>query len=216
MKKILFFCSMLLGLNLLLTSCGNETNETTDNTENGDTTETALREVDENQETMEADKADVPIVAEFVDVDEGVKTHVEEVLEDYIKLKENLVEGNTMDAKGNAADLQAKLEGLRLMTLPPKQKQAFVNYDNMITEHTAQIAALDDIEEQRVQFSKISEGIYSLAQNFGADSRTLYYQYCPMAFNNKGAYWVSETKEIRNPFFGEKMMTCGSTHHQIN
>ena len=43
----------------------------------------------------------------------------------------------------------------------------------------------------------------------------LYRQYCPMAFDNKGAHWLSETEAIRNPYFGEKMLSCGQTKETL-
>jgi hypothetical protein len=44
---------------------------------------------------------------------------------------------------------------------------------------------------------------------------TIYKQYCPMAFSNTGAYWLSESKEIRNPYFGDKMLKCGRIVSEI-
>jgi hypothetical protein len=37
-----------------------------------------------------------------------------------------------------------------------------------------------------------------------------------MAFNNTGGYWLSNSKEIRNPFFGDKMLKCGRIEKEIN
>ena len=50
---------------------------------------------------------------------------------------------------------------------------------------------------------------------FGLANKTAYYQFCPMANNDKGAYWFSETEEIRNPYFGDTMMGCGETKETI-
>jgi len=30
-----------------------------------------------------------------------------------------------------------------------------------------------------------------------------------MADNNKGAAWISAQKDIRNPYYGDAMLTCG-------
>jgi hypothetical protein len=46
--------------------------------------------------------------------------------------------------------------------------------------------------------------------------KTLYKDFCPMANNNKGAYWLSEVKDIKNPYFGSKMLKCGNVREQIN
>jgi Cu(I)/Ag(I) efflux system membrane fusion protein len=50
---------------------------------------------------------------------------------------------------------------------------------------------------------------------FGLKDKTTYYQYCPMANRDKGAYWFSETDEIRNPYFGEDMLGCGETRETL-
>jgi hypothetical protein len=44
---------------------------------------------------------------------------------------------------------------------------------------------------------------------FGTKQK-LYQDYCPMYNDGKGAIWISETKEIKNPFYGSQMLTCGS------
>ena len=65
-----------------------------------------------------------------------------------------------------------------------------------------------DIEEQRkffYEFSKEVEPLISASLSGG----NIYKHYCPMAFNNEGAFWLADVKEIRNPYFGEKMLTCG-------
>jgi len=56
-----------------------------------------------------------------------------------------------------------------------------------------------------------------MLQTFGNSGNTpRYYQYCPMAFDNKGAYWISNETEIRNPYFGEKMLKCGENKDTLN
>ncbi len=68
---------------------------------------------------------------------------------------------------------------------------------------------------QRENLELLSEATFSLTKAFGANEETLYYQHCPMANNNQGAYWLSSNKEIRNPYFGEKMLNCGSTEEVL-
>lgn len=50
---------------------------------------------------------------------------------------------------------------------------------------------------------------------FGYGNQKLYVDYCPMANNNKGAYWLSQTKEIKNPYLGKKMPKCGELKKEI-
>jgi hypothetical protein len=60
-----------------------------------------------------------------------------------------------------------------------------------------------------------SSSLFSLVKAFGATNQTAYYQRCPMANDNKGAYWISQEKEIRNPYYGEKMLKCGENKETL-
>ncbi len=70
------------------------------------------------------------------------------------------------------------------------------------------IAYTFEIAEQRDHFKHLSAHMISSIQLFGIDQK-VYSNYCPMADSNKGAYWLSLEKEIRNPYYGEAMLTCG-------
>ena len=71
------------------------------------------------------------------------------------------------------------------------------------------------ITEQRIAFADINIQLEPLFKE-NISSGTLYKQFCPMALNNEGAYWLSEVKEIRNPYFGEQMLKCGTVVETIN
>jgi hypothetical protein len=55
----------------------------------------------------------------------------------------------------------------------------------------------------------------ALVKKSGVSNGELYVEYCPMAFDDKGASWLSSSKEIRNPYFGDKMLTCGEVKETI-
>jgi Cu(I)/Ag(I) efflux system membrane fusion protein len=65
------------------------------------------------------------------------------------------------------------------------------------------------VEEQRKQFDFFSQALIKTIKVFGIPDDTLYVQHCPMAFDNKGADWISKEEAIQNPYFGDKMMRCG-------
>jgi hypothetical protein len=60
----------------------------------------------------------------------------------------------------------------------------------------------------------LSEAAYDLVKNFGG-GRVLYHDHCPMARNNQGALWISELKEVKNPYFGAEMLECGRVEEVI-
>ena len=67
------------------------------------------------------------------------------------------------------------------------------------------------LDHQREHFETLSLDINDLVTLLGTD-KTLYQDYCPM----KKVSWLSEIKDIKNPFYGSKMVTCGSVKKQIN
>ena len=72
-----------------------------------------------------------------------------------------------------------------------------------------------DIEAQRKEYSNLSNEFITQVKKSGLSSGELYVDYCPMALNDEGAYWLSHVKEIRNPYFGDEMLECGSVKETI-
>jgi len=79
----------------------------------------------------------------------------------------------------------------------------------------SKIASAADIEAQRTLFSDLSNDFIARIKSSGLTSGEVYVEYCPMALHDKGASWLSNSKEIRNPYFGESMLNCGSVKETI-
>jgi hypothetical protein len=73
-----------------------------------------------------------------------------------------------------------------------------------------------NIEAKRKSFQMISENMYTLLQTVRYDQAVVYHEFCPMAFNDEGAFWLSESADIKNPYFGKKMLTCGEVKDSID
>ena len=87
-------------------------------------------------------------------------------------------------------------------------------YHKQLATLTVSLKAISesgDIEETRADLSAISESIYALVKAYQPNTAELYYQFCPMAKNGEGANWLSETKEVVNPYMGQRMLKCGTT-----
>ena len=76
------------------------------------------------------------------------------------------------------------------------------------------ISGSTDISKQRGHFKHLSAHMISSVQLFGINQK-VYSEFCPMADNNKGAYWISLEEEIRNPYYGEAMLTCGEVRDTL-
>jgi len=77
------------------------------------------------------------------------------------------------------------------------------------------IRLAEDVEKQRVAYTQFEDALYQSIKAFAVTEKPIYRQYCPMAQNSKGAYWLSDKKLIRNSYFGEQMLTCGETKETI-
>ena len=77
------------------------------------------------------------------------------------------------------------------------------------------IEGSNDVEAQRTAFEDVSKIMEALISENEITSGAIYKQYCPMAFNGKGAYWLSNSNEVRNPYFGDVMLKCGVVDKEI-
>lgn len=123
------------------------------------------------------------------------------VYQHYVHLSTALTNGDVSEAKvaSNAIEAGAKeIEG-----------------GASIAASAATITAASDLEAQRTAFSKLSKEMIEQVKKSGLTSGEVYVEFCPMAFNDKGASWLSSSKEIKNPYFGEKMLNCGEVTETI-
>ncbi|MDT0643646.1 efflux RND transporter periplasmic adaptor subunit [Zunongwangia sp. F363] len=129
------------------------------------------------------------------------------VLDSYLDLKNALVNSNMEEAKAEAYKMLRQVNGLRTKNLGNME----VTHLDKIKTMLEGISENTQLENQRDHFVALSENVLAFVSNMDNLNNTLYLQRCPMANNNKGAYWISEIREIRNPYFGEAMLTCGET-----
>lgn len=136
--------------------------------------------------------------------------YTEDIVISYINLKNKLVQDNSDAAAEKAKTLLASLNRFDTKTLNPKQKKEYVDIADDAKEHAEHIGEnAGKIDHQREHFATLSKDINDLIKMFGTKQK-LYQDYCPMYNDGKGAIWISETKEIKNPFYGSQMLTCGS------
>src|SRR5688500_4829191 len=95
-------------------------------------------------------------------------------------------------------------------------KDTAKQFAQSLSSSATTLADAADIEAKRHEFETVTEALWSLTRTVQYTGQKVYYQYCPMAFNNKGAYWLSNTTEIRNPYFGNKMLKCGETADSLD
>jgi hypothetical protein len=149
------------------------------------------------QETTTKTDSAKTIVAKVADT-----SNTADVFNNYIGLKNQFLRSNMKGIKSTAAMLEDKLAGIKGCT------------ETATLAH--QIATSDDIKAQRDAFLILSKDIIGLIKGSKFKSAPIYVDFCPMADNGKGGYWLSVNKAIENPYFPEHMKTCGQVKEQIN
>ncbi|NNE78494.1 MAG: efflux RND transporter periplasmic adaptor subunit, partial [Pricia sp.] len=134
---------------------------------------------------------------------------LKKVFEGYILIKDALVADNAGKAQSSAKEIGESLAKVDMKLLEDeKAHNHWMTLQKEIKASANAVANASEIAEQREHFKHLSAHMISSIQLFGID-QTVYTNYCPMADSNKGAYWLSLEKEIRNPYYGEAMLTCG-------
>ena len=147
-----------------------------------------------------------------VTVTEATQTtfSIDEIVNNYLSLKNALTKDDTKGAASAGKTLYVTFNAVNANTIDSKLKKEYLDIADDAKEHAEHIGDNGgNIPHQREHFILLSKDISDLIKTFGTTQK-LYQDYCPMADDGKGAIWISEIKEIKNPFFGSKMLTCGS------
>lgn len=136
----------------------------------------------------------------------------------YFHLKDALVLTNDTMAIASAKLLKASADSIKMdeLTADKSIVEMANGYMGSITAEATALQGEKNIEGKRKSFQVISDNIYDLVRTVRFDKQVLYHQFCPMAFKDQGAYWLSPNSDVKNPYFGKKMLTCGEVKDSID
>jgi Cu(I)/Ag(I) efflux system membrane fusion protein len=137
------------------------------------------------------------------------------VYDRYIVLKNAFVQSDEKRVKQASQDVLQALNKMDMKLLTGEAMTQWMGLSVNLNNQIKQIASSDDLDSQRKTFSIFNGSFYKAVKIFGLMGKTVYYQFCPMFNNEKGAFWLSEIKDIRNPYYGESMLTCGETKETL-
>ncbi len=140
-----------------------------------------------------------------MDIPQSYQAQFTPVLAEYFKLKDALVASDAEKTKAEAYKMLELLNKTQTAKLEGMGKSHLSKVKDMLQA----ISENNKIENQRDHFIILSENMVALASNMNFEGNPVYVQFCPMANNNKGANWLSLEVEVRNPYYGDAMLTCG-------
>jgi predicted Holliday junction resolvase-like endonuclease len=144
----------------------------------------------------------------------------------YFEMKTAFVDADTSLAKNSCRKFIELMDSIPLNELKNDTakiyEMAFADYSN-IQSNAASLLQQTDILEMRKDFGMVSENLYPFFRTINYEGEKMYWQFCPMAFGEeKGANWISNTKEIFNPYLGKNhpeykatMLHCGQVKDSI-
>ena len=161
-----------------------------------------------NQQTMQDESAMMGDME--MSFSNSFSTEFNKALPSYLKMKDALVASDAGQVSAFAKATSKKLKEISTSDLGKMEKQHLTKSIEMLDA----IATNDNLENQRAHFVILNKNIVPIAMNI-ENSTNYYVQKCPMANNNKGAVWLSTEEEIKNPYYGDAMLTCGSVIDSI-
>ncbi len=129
-------------------------------------------------------------------------SYLNDVMIKYIVLKDALVNSDTKAAHQASNNLLKSIRNTEELKDVSALKALETTTQNFIKTET--------LAQQRSAFVGLSKNLIKISKGFSSQNTTYYIQECPMANNNNGAQWLALEKGIKNPYFGEAMLDCGS------
>lgn len=153
-----------------------------------------------------------PIEVEIIE--EAAIDYLAPVFNNYFALKDGLVQSNVSSTSAQATKLLASLNAVKMAELGQKEHAIWMKIKANLTEDAKTISTSLDIEKQRQAFIRLSEKMYELAKSAELE-QPIYYEFCPMANEGKGATWLSKENVVKNPYYGSMMLSCGKVTETI-
>ncbi len=139
---------------------------------------------------------------------------ISKVLDAYLNIKNALVANDAKTASASAKIMLDEIGKVPMDKMTSEQHSVWMKYTKKLSFDAKHISEVAELDHDREHFTSLSKNLYAVAKAFPIVT-PVYYQFCPMANDSKGAYWLSEQEKIHNPYFGDRMNGCASTKETI-
>jgi hypothetical protein len=141
-------------------------------------------------------------------------TGINKVLNAYIQLKDALVKSDGTNSSSASKTLLTAIQEVKMSVLNTETHTQWMKVVNDLKDDAEHISETKEITRQREYFMSLSKNLYALLKVSKSET-TIYYQFCPMANKGKGANWLSLENKVKNPYYGNQMLTCGKVVETI-
>ncbi|MEO5945416.1 MAG: DUF3347 domain-containing protein [Chitinophagaceae bacterium] len=151
---------------------------------------------------------------ENMTVDKQETSQLKAVFDNYFAIKDALVKTDGATASVKASAILTALDAVEMGKLKMEEHDVWMKVEKNLKSAAKQIKENKETAPQREHFMSLSKDMYELIKA-SKPPTTIYYQFCPMANDNKGANWLSKESAIKNPYYGSQMLSCGKTVETI-
>ena len=139
-----------------------------------------------------------------------------ELLQRYFGLKEALAGDDFPSAEKAAEQFASALVKMDMGLLKGEAHVIWMETLGTLNKGVKTVRTATDIETARNGFELLSIGMTLAVERLGLEMEGPVFElFCPMAFENRGAAWLQQTEEVRNPYFGAMMLACGEVKRQL-
>ena len=153
--------------------------------------------------------------AKKVSVSQKAKDALKPLFTEYLSMKDALINDNLENAKKAGSNILKTVDGLNMALFTGESHNVWMGLSSDLKNTLQHVQHFKTLEEIRKAFQQVSNTIIGLETSFNPNDEALYVMHCPMANNNKGADWLSTSKEVKNPYYGQSMLTCGEVTKEI-
>ena len=137
------------------------------------------------------------------------------VVKSYLELSAFLIETDFEGAKKKLPGLTEKVNKIDMMLLSGNAHDNWMKIQNSMKDAIEKMKESENIDQLRKHYIKLSDNMISAVKSYGTGEK-IYVQFCPMANDDQGAYWLSKKTEILNPYFGDMMLHCGEVRDSVS
>jgi len=153
------------------------------------------------QSAPKSNTSEQAVVQSTTDTIQLKDTQQDDILKHYFRLKDALVASNASNTQNEATTLTTSLKA------SPAFAKSVLICDS--------IAKTSDLAKQRSIFTNLSNELIAQFSKTLVLKGSFYLQFCPMANEGNGGYWLAAEQEVRNPYYGDEMLTCGEVKRTI-
>lgn len=215
MKNIFFFIIALIAVLIITVSCNQSSNKNTEPKATDPISNSETQNLPSTQNDTSSSVVPIDTTAKKVEQQDVQNFSIAPIVKDYLALKNALVADNDKAAASAGKQLFSTLKNVDMKAIPANKYKEYVEIAENAKENAEHIGDnAGEIDHQREHLASLSKDVSDLIVLFGTKQK-LYQDYCPMYNEGKGAIWISEAKEIKNPYYGKKMLTCGSVKKEL-